>query len=126
MEPLRILVVDDERDVEALFTQKFRKQLKSGRFEIAFVNSASDALSFVKERGPDKLAMVLSDINMPGMDGLELLELLKKQYKQLKVFIITAYGDESNFNRAKALKADAFLTKPVNFKVLLEKLDNLS
>ncbi|NNF01746.1 MAG: response regulator [Bacteroidia bacterium] len=125
MDQLRILVVDDEQDVEALFAQKFRKQVKDGKFEINYVSSAADAIKFVEENGVDNLAMVLSDINMPAMDGLELLKILKDEHNDLKVIMVTAYGDEKNFKEAMRLGADEFFNKPVNFDLLQKKIEEM-
>jgi len=120
---MKILVVDDELDVQLLFQQRFRKEIKMGDMDFAFVFSGEEALEYLNgnER---KTVLILSDINMPGMSGLELLERIKQKYQDPppSVMMITAYGDEENFNTAKRLGADDFLTKPLDFTLLKNKL----
>ena len=122
---LKMLVVDDETDIEFLFRQKFRKDLKDTKVVFEFANSAEDAINFLKNRNPFDIVLVLSDINMPGMTGLELLRKIKDQFPSLKVFMVTAYGDENNYNKAKEYGADDFITKPIDFEQLREKIYNL-
>lgn len=117
-----MLIVDDERDVEILFTQKFRKEVKSGEVELNFAFNGDEALIYLQSLNPFDLVVVLSDINMPGMTGLELLKIIKTEYKDLRVMMITAYGDEKNYKNAISIGADDFLTKPVNFNELKEKV----
>ncbi len=119
---IKMLVVDDERDVEILFSQKFRKEIRSGEVELNFAFNANEALNFLKSLNPFDLVVVLSDINMPGMTGLELLKIIKSEYKDLRVMMITAYGDEKNYKNAISTGADDFLSKPVDFSVLKEKI----
>jgi len=120
---MKILVVDDEEDVQALFLQKFRKEIKGNEMEFAFAFSGEEALKYLQtnEHGA---VLILSDINMPGMSGLELLRLIKEKYEKPppRVMMITAYGDDENYNQAMKLGADDFLTKPVDFVALKEKL----
>jgi two-component system chemotaxis response regulator CheY len=120
---MKILVVDDERDVKTLFEQRFRKEIRSGETDFAFAYSGEEALMYLNGLAHGAV-LILSDINMPGMSGLELLGQIKqKQFRPPPVvMMITAYGDEENHNTAKALGADDFLTKPVDFNVLKEKL----
>ena len=120
---MKILVVDDEQDVKLLFEQRFRREMKNGEMEFAFAHSGEDALEFMKVHHHEAV-LILSDINMPGMSGLELLKRIKKEYEKPPpvVMMITAYGDEENFNTAKQYGADDFLTKPVDFTVLKDKL----
>lgn len=120
---MKILVVDDEQDVQVLFQQRFRKEIRSGTLNFMFAFSGEEALNKLKDIGHETV-LILSDINMPGMSGLELLKIIKKDYVEPApvVMMITAYGDQDNYNTAKALGADDFLTKPVDFKVLKEKL----
>ncbi|RPD99159.1 response regulator [Aureibaculum marinum] len=122
---MKILVVDDEHDVKTLFQQRFRKEIRKGELEFVFAFSGEEAL-MVLERMKQEAVLILSDINMPGMSGLELLKKIKKEYLAPPpvVMMITAYGDEENFNTAKSLGADDFLTKPVDFKLLKDKLIN--
>ena len=119
---IKMLIVDDERDVELLFSQKFRKEIRNGEVELNFAFNANEALSFLKGLNPFDLVVVLSDINMPGMTGLELLKIIKTEYKDLRVMMITAYGDEKNYQNAISTGADDFLSKPVDFNLLKEKV----
>ena len=123
---IKMLVVDDERDVEILFSQRFRKEIKSGQVQLNFAFNGEDALTFLHSLNPFDLVVVLSDINMPGMTGLELLKTIKTEYKDLRVMMITAYGDENNYMNAISIGADDFLSKPVDFTVLKEKVLGVS
>ncbi|RYF87826.1 MAG: response regulator [Chitinophagaceae bacterium] len=120
---MKILVVDDETDVQTLFEQRFRKEIKSNEINFAFAFSGEEALAYLNNHDHEAV-LILSDINMPGMSGLELLDRIKKKYATPppRVMMITAYGDAENFNTAKSLGADDFLTKPVDFTTLKEKL----
>ena len=95
-----ILVVDDEQDVELLFKQRFRKSIREGEINIDFAFSGEDALAFLRQPGSTDIALILSDINMPGMTGFELLEKVKSEYPELKVMMISAYGDDENHRQA--------------------------
>jgi CheY-like chemotaxis protein len=121
---MKILVVDDEKDVQTLFVQRFRKEIKAGIVNFEFAFSGEEALQFMNDHSHETV-LILSDINMPGMSGLDLLKHLKQEFKTPPpiVMMITAYGDEENFNNAKSLGADDFLTKPLDFKKLKEKLN---
>ena len=123
---MKILVVDDEQDVQVLFEQRFRKEIKNGEFNFVFAFSGEEALTYLKNHEQEAV-LILSDINMPGMSGLQLLEEIKQKYFKPPpvVMMITAYGDAENFNTAKQLGADDFLTKPVDFTVLKEKLKTI-
>jgi len=123
----KILVVDDEQDVQILFQQRFRREIRDNEFEFAFVLSGHDALLYMDSHN-DEGVLVLSDINMPGMSGLELLQQLKKKFESPApiVMMITAYGDTGNYNDAMQLGADDFLTKPLDFSLLKEKLKQVS
>lgn len=120
---MKILVVDDERDVQMLFEQRFRKEMRSGEMEFAFAFSGEDALHYMQAHHQEAV-LILSDINMPGMSGLDLLKQIKDHYEKPPpvVMMITAYGDSENYDRAMQLGADDFLTKPVDFGELKEKL----
>ena len=120
---MKVLVVDDEQDVKVLFEQRFRKEIKGGELELAFAFSGEEALLFMKDHEHEAI-LILSDINMPGMSGLELLRHIKEKYEKPPpiVMMITAYGDDENYNAAMKLGADEFLTKPVDFTLLKEKL----
>lgn len=119
----KILVVDDERDVQFLFEQKFRKEIRDQEVHFAFAFSGEEALAYLSGHEQEAV-LILSDINMPGMSGLDLLQRIKQNYHNPPpvVMMITAYGDADNYNRAMTLGADDFLTKPVEFTVLKEKL----
>jgi len=120
---MKILVVDDEKDVQVLFEQRFRKEIKNGEMEFAFAYSGEEALDYLT-RHLHEAVLILSDINMPGMTGLELLKQIKQKHHEPPpvVMMITAYGDAENYNMAMRLGADDFLTKPLEFAVLKEKL----
>jgi DNA-binding NtrC family response regulator len=115
---MKILFVDDEKDVEALFRQKFRKEIKSGEVELEFAFSGQDALKKLGEENPPKFVYVFSDINMPGMSGLELLDQIKNRFPDIEVSMISAYGDSENYDRAMNSGARGFFTKPVDFERL--------
>ena len=121
---MNILVVDDEQDVKDLFQQKFRKEIRNGLVVFEFAHSGEEALKILSGLEHEAI-LILSDINMPGMSGLELLHEIKSKQSNPPpvVMMVTAYGDEDNFNRAKELGADDFLTKPVDFNLLKEKLN---
>ena len=123
---MKILVVDDEKDVQILFEQRFRREIKSGEMNFVFAFSGEEALAYLNGHEHEAV-LILSDINMPGMSGLELLERIKHMYLKPPpvVMMITAYGDEENYNTAKKLGADDFLTKPVDFTLLKEKLKTI-
>lgn len=120
---MKILVVDDESDMQTLFEQRFRKEIKSGEMNFIFANSGNEALEYLNHQNHE-FVLILSDINMPGMSGLELLQQIKQKYKAPPpiVMMITAYGDAYNYNQAMSLGADDFLTKPLDFSALKEKL----
>ena len=120
---MKILVVDDEKDMQMLFEQRFRKEIREQITEFVFAYSGEEALTYLN-RHVHEAVLILSDINMPGMSGLELLEHIKQKYSKPPpiVMMITAYGDAENYNTAMRLGADDFLTKPVDFTLLKEKL----
>jgi len=118
-----VLVVDDEPDVEALFRQQFRRDLRAQRFVMDFANSAADALTRVDAAGEDSLILILSDINMPGMTGLEMLPKVKEIRPDVPVIMITAYGDADTRRKALEKGASGLLTKPIDFAVLREEID---
>lgn len=121
---MKILVVDDEKDMQALFEQRFRKEIRDGKTEFVFAISGEEALNYLHQHNHEAV-LILSDINMPGMTGLQLLEKIKREHKTPPpvVMMITAYGDEENYNRAMQLGADDFLTKPLDFILLKDKLN---
>ncbi|CAN5412657.1 response regulator [soil metagenome] len=122
---VKILVVDDESDVELLFRQRFRKLIKDKEIDFFFAFSGEQALDYLKTLDPLDVALILSDINMPGMSGFELLKKVKDNYPEMRVMMVTAYGDPENQERAKVLGADDLLSKPLDFSLLDEKLANL-
>ena len=118
-----ILVVDDEPDVEHLFRQQFRRDVRSGRFIMEFASSASEALERAKAISDPSLDLILSDINMPGMSGLEMLPKVKAARPNVPVIMITAYGDDATKKRAAELGAAGLLTKPIDFCSLRGEID---
>lgn len=120
---MKILVVDDERDIQILFEQRFRKEIRDKVMEFAFAFSGEEALVCL-EKYQHEAVLILSDINMPGMSGLDLLDKIKQKSRTPPpvVMMITAYGDAENYKRAIELGADDFLTKPVDFTALKEKI----
>ena len=123
---MKILVVDDEKDMQTLFEQRFRKEIREQSIVFVFAYSGEQALSYLNHHVHEAV-LILSDINMPGMSGLDLLDHIKHKYAAPPpvVMMITAYGDEENYNQAMRLGADDFLTKPLDFKILKEKLKNM-
>ena len=119
---LLVLVVDDEPDVEALFRQQFRRELRSGRFTMTFVLSAAAALQSIGDAGAS-LILVLSDINMPEMSGLELLEKIRAERPEVPIIMITAYGDAATKRKALESGAEALLTKPIDFGALRNEIE---
>ena len=122
MNPL-ILVVDDEPDVEALFRQQFRRDLRASRFAMEFAQSAPAALQKIDSAGDASLILILSDINMPGMTGLDLLPKAKAARPDVPVIMITAYGDAETKRRALENGAEGLLTKPIDFGALRNEID---
>lgn len=124
---MKILVVDDETDVQTLFEQRFRREIRDRQMEFAFAFSGEQALAYLNEHAHEAV-LILSDINMSGMSGLELLGHIKQKYHKPPpvVMMITAYGDEENYQSAMRLGADDFLTKPVEFNLLKEKLKTIA
>jgi CheY-like chemotaxis protein len=118
-----ILVVDDEPDVETLFRQQFRRELRSGRFQMEFAPSAPAALVRAAEVREPSLILILSDINMPGMSGLEMLPQVRARRPDVPVIMITAYGDAETRKKAIERGAEGLLTKPIDFAVLRQEID---
>ena len=117
-----ILVVDDEFDVEMLFRQQFRRDLRAGRFTMEFAQSAPAALQCISDAEKASLILILSDINMPGMSGLELLPKAKALRPNVPVIMITAYGDAETKRKALENGAEALLTKPIDFALLRNEI----
>jgi len=121
---LLVLVVDDESDVEMLFRQQFRRDLRAGRFTMEFAQSADSALRRISDAASASLILILSDINMPGMSGLELLPKAKALRPDVPVIMITAYGDDQTKRKALEGGAEALLTKPIDFVTLRNEIDS--
>ena len=123
---MNILVVDDERDVQVLFEQRFRKEIRNNEMKFEFAFSGEEALAYLNKHDQEAV-LILSDINMPGMSGLELLGQIKEKHMKPPpvVMMITAYGDKENYETAMRLGADDFLTKPLEFNLLKEKLKGI-
>jgi CheY-like chemotaxis protein len=121
-----ILVVDDEADVADLFRQQFRREVRQGRYVIHFAQSADEALDKLDGGIEPELIVVFSDINMPGVDGLRLLRMVKERYANLPVIMVTAYGDDERRRKAQEFGAREFVTKPVDFDLLRQQLQQLS
>ena len=118
-----VLVVDDEPDIETLFRQQFRRDLRAQRFVMDFANSAPDALARVGANIEHSLILILSDINMPGMTGLEMLPKVKEMRPEVPVIMITAYGDADTRRKALENGATDLLTKPIDFVTLRREID---
>jgi CheY-like chemotaxis protein len=117
-----ILVVDDEPDVADLFRQRFRREVRNGTYVMHFANSGETALNLLSDGIEPQLIVILSDINMPGMDGLTLLAAVKQRFPEIPVMMVTAYGDDERRRRASDLGASEFLSKPVDFDSLKTRL----
>jgi CheY-like chemotaxis protein len=120
-----ILTVDDEADIAELFRQHFRREVRQGLYALHFADSAEEALQMLADGIRPQLIVILSDINMPGMDGLSLLREVKKSRPEMPVMMVTAYGDDERRRRARELGAAEFLTKPADFDLLKEQLRRL-
>lgn len=123
---MKLLFVDDEPDVVQLYSMSFRKEVKSGEYELLFASSASEALDVMGNLQPMDVVLLMSDINMPGQTGFDLLQLAKGKYPWVKICMVSAYGDKENYEKAKQLGADGFITKPVDFVVMKTKIQELS
>ncbi|MFP4096942.1 MAG: response regulator [Cyclobacteriaceae bacterium] len=123
---MKIMIVDDERDVEVLFRQKLRKEIRQNELELEFAFSGEEALEKLGASSPPEVLYVFSDINMPGMSGLEFLEQVKTRFPQVNVSMISAYGDAANYERAMGSGASGFFTKPIDFNSLKEEIKRLA
>ena len=121
-----ILVVDDEADVADLFRQQFRREVRQGQYVMHFAQSGEEALGKLEGGIEPELIVILSDINMPGMDGLGLLQRIKQQRADLPVIMVSAYGDDERRRKAAEFGALEFVTKPVDFNILRQQLQQLS
>ncbi|HSF53366.1 MAG TPA: response regulator [Algoriphagus sp.] len=122
---MKILIVDDEQDVEIMFLQKFRREIKSKLLEVEFAFSGEQALEVLGNSGSPDVVYVFSDINMPGMSGLDLLSKIKSRFPHILVSMISAYGDRENYNKAINSGAKGFFTKPVDFESLKNEIAEL-
>jgi CheY-like chemotaxis protein len=122
---MKFLVVDDEKDVEMLFRQKFRKEIRSGHLELEFAFSGQHALEILRSQKPPEVMYIFSDINMPGMTGLELLDQVKNDFPLIKVSMISAYGDTENYEKAMSSGAKEFFTKPIDFDSLKNEVEQI-
>lgn len=125
---MKVLVVDDETDVKDLFLQRFRREIRNAEFQLAFANSGEEALTYLASH-TSEVILILSDINMPGMSGFELLRHIRQDFKAPPtpvVMMITAYGDPESQEQAVTLGANDFLTKPLDFTLLKQKLHDLA
>ena len=120
---LLVLVVDDEPDVEALFRQQFRREMRAGRFVMDFAPSGGQAIDRIRKAEEGSLILLFSDINMPGMSGLELLPRVKAMLPDLPVIMITAYGDAATLRLAKEAGVDDVYDKPIDFTALKAEID---
>jgi len=121
---MKILVVDDEKDVEPLFRMRFRRELRNGDIELLFAFSGEEALSKLNEHGKADVVLVLSDINMPGMTGLELLQRIKADPPPVPVCMMTAYDNEEYRGKAADLECDGYVSKPIDFGALKDKIES--
>jgi CheY-like chemotaxis protein len=120
-----IMIVDDEPDVAELFRQRFRREARQGTYVLHFAFSGEEALQQLAAEIEPQLIVILSDINMPGMDGLTLLREVKKARPGLPVMMVTAYGDDERRQQADQFGAANFITKPVDFDLLKQQLRQL-
>jgi len=123
---MKVMIVDDEKDVEILFRQRFRKEVKEGRVELCYAFSGQEALELLSSVQPPDVVCLLSDINMPGMTGLELLKIVKERFPQIRVSIITAYGDDQNYKTAMTTGAEHYFTKPIDFDLVKKDVFDFS
>ncbi len=123
---MKILIVDDEKDVELLFRQKLRKEVRNGILELEFAFSGKEALELLRSQKPPEVMYIFSDINMPGMTGLELLDQIKLEFPEIKVTMISAYGDSENYDRAINSGAKGFFVKPIDFDSLKKELNQIA
>ena len=122
---MHIVVVDDEKDVQLLFQQHFRREVRDHHITFHFALLGEEGLDYLEHHGTADILLLLSDINMPGMDGIELLKQVKERFALVKVFMITAYNDEHHYRIAMQYGADDYITKPIDFSELRRKIQTL-
>ena len=120
VEPRKVLVVDDEPDVQVMFQQRMRREVRAGIYELFFAQSGLEALDVLREN--PSIRLILTDLNMPGMDGMELLGALGESWPEVQSIVVSAYGDPQRMNEARELGAQGFVVKPVDFSDLKEML----
>ncbi len=120
VEPRKVLVVDDEPDVQVMFQQRMRREVRAGIYELFFAQSGLEALDVLREN--PSIRLILTDLNMPGMDGMELLGALGESWPEVQSIVVSAYGDPQRMNEARELGAQGFVVKPVDFADLKEML----
>ncbi len=123
---MKVLVVDDEKDVEMLFRMRFRREIASGEIDLLFAFSGEEALGMLHDHGKTDVVLVLSDINMPGMTGLELMERIKAEPPPLPVCMMTAYDNDEYRERASVLGCAGYVSKPVDFPALKTRIRELA
>ena len=123
---MKIMIVDDERDVEILFRQQFRREVRDGMVELCYAFSGEEALNYLENVKPPDVVCILSDINMPGITGLDLLRAVKEKYPSIRVSMITAYGDEVNYKTVMSTGAENYYTKPIDFEQVKKGVLNAS
>ncbi len=125
MATISILVVDDEPDVVSLFERRFRREIRRRHFVMHYANCGEAALALLNTGTDPEVMLILSDINMPGISGFDLLKKAKERWPSLPIAMITAYGDPGSYGRAMAAGASDFVTKPIDFSLLREKIRGL-
>ncbi len=121
---MKIMIVDDEKDVEILFRQQFRREVRDGKVQLCYAFSGEEALDYLEAVHPPDVVCILSDINMPGITGLDLLRVVKEKYPTIRVSMITAYGDEVNYREAMSTGAEHYFTKPIDFNEVKKNVLN--
>ena len=116
------MIVDDEKDSQLLFDHEFRMEIKDGKIQFIYTSSGEEALNYLETKGIADIILILSDINMPGINGLELLKIIKERFNTIPVVMLTAYGDQENYNKAMLYGADDFINKPIDFKYLRKEI----
>lgn len=124
-DPVKIMVVDDEPDIRFLYQLEFDNEISENLIQFHFALSGKEAMEFFNLNDASEMGLIFSDINMPEMDGLTLLDKLKRKYPRLKICMVTAYGDDAIRSKAEKLGCDDYVTKPINFSDLRNKINNL-